>query len=941
MGKRRHAVGDEARRFVLAHGEPALHEHQRVRLKERTVFFVGFREDERLGGAVKVLQRDEGHHVALAGGLGLDLGHNAAHHGARAVHRKPLVLGFLAEQGQRAGVYVQLIQFLAVFVQRMAGDIHAGHLLFEREQRAGGQFGQIGQRRGGHGERLVAQRVEERQLPLDNVLAPPGRAVHDRLVDRELLRAVAGQRIERARLDERFHDALCERFGGHAVYKLVDIAESAALFDLLRNREYRRVADVLDGVEAEAHGALSILAIDGELFTALVHVRRQHGDALLAQILDIEGHLDRIARDGVHHRGHEFGGMVQLEPRGLERDHGVARGVRLVEGVAGEGGHLFEELLGDFLRHAVAHSAGHGDGAVGLHLAVDEDFLLLRHHVVLFLGHGAAHEVAAAHGIAGQIAHDLHDLLLIDHAAVGHVQDRLELGMQIFDRLGLLLAGDEARNGLHRAGAIERYGGDDVLKAGGLHVGQERAHTAAFHLEDAVGIALGDHVEHALVVHGNVLGGHARPAALLDHGQRVADDGERAQPQKVHLEQAEVLQRVLGELRRDHAVVGLQRHIFVHGPAGDQHARGVGRGVARHPLELARRIDELLHALVVVVGRLELRIDGERLVERHVQREGNHLGHSVGFGVAHVQHAAHVPHDRLGGHCAEGDDLRDVIRAVAPGDVIDHLAAPLVVEVDVQIGHGDALRVQEALEEQVVFERIDGGDVQAVAGQRAGAAAASGADEDAVFLGEVHIVPDDEEVVHIAHALDDRQLVIEPLARVLPVGGVMALEALLAERTQIILGRRALGQRKARQVRRLEIEFHMAALGDFDGVLERLGEIRKDLAHFRLGFDEHLVALHAHPLFVAQRLAGLYAHEHFLRLSVLTVYVVAVVRGDEGDVHLPRQIDQAGQHALLVLKAVILNFNEEIAAPEYVEVFLRHGARVVLAAVQQQRGNVA
>ena len=38
---------------------------------------------------------------------------------------------------------------------------------------------------------------------------------------------------------------------------------------------------------------------------------------------------------------------------------------------------------------------------------------------------------------------------------------------------------------------------------------------------------------------------------------------------------------------------------------------------------------------------------------------------------------------------------------------------------------------------------------------------------------------------------------------------------------------------------------------------------------------------------------------------------------------------------------MILNFDEEAAAPEYVEIFLRHIARVAFAAVQQQRGNVA
>ena len=46
--------------------------------------------------------------------------------------------------------------------------------------------------------------------------------------------------------------------------------------------------------------------------------------------------------------------------------------------------------------------------------------------------------------------------------------------------------------------------------------------------------------------------------------------------------------------------------------------------------------------------------------------------------------------------------------------VLDDLSAAVHAEVDVDIGHGDALRVEEALEEELVLERIDVGDLHDV-----------------------------------------------------------------------------------------------------------------------------------------------------------------------------------------------------------------------------------
>ena len=50
-------------------------------------------------------------------------------------------------------------------------------------------------------------------------------------------------------------------------------------------------------------------------------------------------------------------------------------------------------------------------------------------------------------------------------------------------------------------------------------------------------------------------------------------------------------------------------------------------------------------------------------------------------------------------------------------NVIDNLASALFAEVDIKIGHTDALRVQKALKQQVVFYRVYIGDTYAVGAQ--------------------------------------------------------------------------------------------------------------------------------------------------------------------------------------------------------------------------------
>ena len=93
---------------------------------------------------------------------------------------------------------------------------------------------------------------------------------------------------------------------------------------------------------------------------------------------------------------------------------------------------------------------------------------------------------------------------------------------------------------------------------------------------------------------------------------------------------------------------------------------------------------------------------------------GNHLGDAIDFGVGNVHGAAGILDRRLGRHGAEGDDLRHLVAAVLLGDVVDDLAAAVHAEVDVDVGQADALGIEEALEQQLVLQRIDVGDAERV-----------------------------------------------------------------------------------------------------------------------------------------------------------------------------------------------------------------------------------
>ena len=149
-------------------------------------------------------------------------------------------------------------------------------------------------------------------------------------------------------------------------------------------------------------------------------------------------------------------------------------------------------------------------------------------------------------------------------------------------------------------------------------------------------------------------------------------------------------------------------------------------GTVEHRLGLRVGLDERAE----LAGLLVARVRGvEHPVQRHVlahHRRRHGLRQPLPHAEWEAEHAPGILQRLLGLDRAVRHDLRHALVAVLLGDVVDHLAAAPVVEVDVEVGHRDAVGVEEPLEDQTVLERVEVGDLHSVGDHRPRTGAAPG-----------------------------------------------------------------------------------------------------------------------------------------------------------------------------------------------------------------------
>ena len=401
--------------------------------------------------------------------------------------------------------------------------------------------------------------------------------------------------------------------------------------------------------------------------------------------------------------------------------------------------------------------------------------------------------------------------------------------------------------------------------------------------------------------------------------------------------------------------LALDRDVVGDRILGDHHRGGVDAVGTLQPLEAPGDVDHLLEIGVGVVHRPQiggglvavgvLRVLLEAVLERRVaphHHRRHRLGELVADPVRVAEHAGGVAHGVAGLDRAERDDLRDVVASVALGGVADHLVAVTRVEVHVDVGHRHTTRVEEPLEQQVVLDRVEVGDPQAVRHRAAGRRATARADADVGVTSVLDQVPRDQEVRREPHVVDDLELVAEPLDRI--VRDLVAPALLGPLPGEVLEVRRVvepLGHREVRQQRLAELDLEVGALGDPQRVVARRRHLAEQVPHLGGRLQVVLAALELEALRVRQQRPGLHAQQRVVRLVVLLVGVVAVVGGEQRRADLLGDLDQLRIGLALGRQPVVLQLDEQVVAPEDV---LQPGGlldRPLLVAVQQRLQHVA
>ena len=200
---------------------------------------------------------------------------------------------------------------------------------------------------------------------------------------------------------------------------------------------------------------------------------------------------------------------------------------------------------------------------------------------------------------------------------------------------------------------------------------------------------------------------------------------------------------------------------------------------------------------------------------------------------------------------------------------------------------------------------------------RAGGRAAAGADGDAAVLGELDVVPDDEEVGVEAHLADDAELEVEALAHLgAGLGAVAAHDALLAELAQVGASGAALGHRVRGQQVVAEVEVDVAALGDLDRGVAGAGVVLEALAHLLGRLEVELVAAVAHAVLVGEVALRLDAEQRVVGVGVLVAQVVHVVGGHGAQAGPLGEQRELGQQLALLGQAGVLQLDEDVVGAE-------------------------
>ncbi|OQA00699.1 MAG: hypothetical protein BWY71_00651 [Planctomycetes bacterium ADurb.Bin412] len=505
---------------------------------------------------------------------------------------------------------------------------------------------------------------------------------------------------------------------------------------------------------------------DRKIGKTLIDVRRQNIDPHLPAFVNIFGHLLRRSHFKRQQRRHELRRIMRLEIRRLKCQNRILAGVALVESIAPEPLDQLKNFLGLLFGNPFRKASGQKGILLGLNDAV------------FLLADRLDQPVRPRQRQVPQPVQDLHHLLLIHHDPVGFLEHLFHDRVRQRPALSVLAA-VIIRNQRHRPRPVERIGRNQIFNPVRPHILQQIPHPVRFKLEHALRPAFRKKLQRLRIRQVDFIRLDVHPLAQLHQLPRPLYRRKRPQPQKIHLQQPDLLHRravILGDdflrIRRLIQRQKIRQRLIRH-----HHARRMNRSMTRQPFQPFTDVDYILYFRVLFAPFLELGFLLQRHLQRNPQRIGYQLRQLIRLAQRHIQHPADIPDHRPRLHRPEGYDLRHL--PVFLPHIINHLRPPVLADVHVNIGHLTPLRVHEPLEQQSVTQRVHIRYPQRITHHRAHPAAARPA-RNPLLPRIMHEIPHDQEITGKSFAPDYIQFMVEPVLDLLRNPRIFLLQALQA-----------------------------------------------------------------------------------------------------------------------------------------------------------------
>ena len=629
---------------------------------------------------------------------------------------------------------------------------------------------------------------------------------------------VPGKRGKRVRAGKQFQIACIEL---RAPCQIVDRIETALRAHGGQPRG-RLFGETDDPAETQTHRRFVIHAVFERAFPcAYRDVHRPHLDAVAARVLHELRRPVKTHWLAVEECGEKCRRLMAFQPcRDISKQRETDR-VRFGKTVFAEAEYLAIDLFRELALVAVREHSG------------NEALLqVLQPAFALPCRHRAPQQVGFARRKTGGDHRELHDLFLeyrhaeraLEHAPYGFARVTFFLEPLLAAQIGMHHAA------LDRAGTHDRDLNHEVVEFIRPQARQHAHLRARLDLEHADRIGAPDHGINLGIFGRNSGHFELRAAPRADHVESAADGGQHAKSQHVDFQQTERFEIALVPL--DHAAVRhrgvFDRHQPRQWPARNHETADVLRQMARETDEC---VDEENQACDLRTRGIEPGFR-EPLRQRFpVVPPRQRFGEPVELRGIEAECFADVTQRALRAIADDGGGEGSAVAAVFFIDVLDHLFAALVLEIDVDIGRLVAFPRNETLEQYAHARGIDRGDAQCVAHRRVGGGAAALA-QDIFAAREPDDVVDGEKKWLVCQFRYQCEFVLYEFAYLVgsPAGKTLA-QPFFGQQAQVRSRRVAGGHQFLRIFVAQTGEREVAALGDAHALSQELSGINLRQPH--------------------------------------------------------------------------------------------------------------